>query len=213
MKTAGCLRGGRKIWALAENIQDDHRFEIGGDIVGRMLLLATSYDRSINTIIEQTSVCVVCGNTLRMAYGRESGSRITVPHLSRFDAAAVKEEMLLDDSWDGFTEGLTRLAEANITEGAAREYFTDVFYPDPEAVNEKARERRVDQIYGHYLDSPGQDLPSRAGTMWGAVNAVTYYADHEVKSRDEDIRRDKAWFGSGAKLKDRAFERALEMVS
>jgi hypothetical protein len=49
-------------------------------------------------------------------------------------------------------------------------------------------------------------------TLWGAVNAVTYYADH-VRSGTAGERLDSAWFGTGYLLKERAWAKADVLVS
>jgi len=42
---------------------------------------------------------------------------------------------------------------------------------------------------------------------------VTYYADHQRKSNNQSERLDSAWFGTGALLKDKAWNTAMEMFS
>jgi hypothetical protein len=49
-------------------------------------------------------------------------------------------------------------------------------------------------------------------TLWGAVNAVTQYIDHE-RGKHRDTSLDAAWFGGGAQLKDRAFAMAQEILT
>lgn len=60
------------------------------------------------------------------------------------------------------------------------------------------------------LEGPGQHLASRKDTLWGAVNGVTYYVDHE-RGRTADSTLDQAWFGQGAALKADAIEVAYDM--
>jgi hypothetical protein len=50
-----------------------------------------------------------------------------------------------------------------------------------------------------------------AGTLWGAVNAVTYYADH-VRAGSVAERLDSAWFGAGNTLKERAWAEAEDLM-
>lgn len=61
------------------------------------------------------------------------------------------------------------------------------------------------------VSSPGSKLPERDGTLWGAVNGVTYHVDHE-RGRNQDNRLDGAWFGDGARLKRDAVRVALEIA-
>jgi len=57
--------------------------------------------------------------------------------------------------------------------------------------------------------APGNSMTSATGTLWGALNVVTYYADHVRTGRD---RLDSAWFGRGAGLKEKAWEKAIKLI-
>lgn len=61
------------------------------------------------------------------------------------------------------------------------------------------------------LTSPGSDLPTAKDTLWGAVNGVTYYVDHE-RGRSQDNRLSGAWFGTGDTMKRDAVKVALDMA-
>jgi len=58
--------------------------------------------------------------------------------------------------------------------------------------------------------APGQDLEPADMTAWGLLNAVIYTVDHRL-GRNQDSRLRLAWFGPNAKIKQRAFELALEL--
>jgi Domain of unknown function (DUF932) len=77
----------------------------------------------------------------------------------------------------------------------------------------KKKERRVyASIMSLYQHAPGQELDTANGTLWGAVNAVSYYVDH-VRSGGPGDRLDNAWFGAGSALKDKAWLAASELLS
>lgn len=100
LETAGSLKGGRKLWALAKTGQD--LVLKGGDLVKSYLLLATSCDGTLCTTAQFTSVRVVCNNTLQVAVGNQTGA-IKVPHSIQFDASAVKQALGLGISqWGPF---------------------------------------------------------------------------------------------------------------
>lgn len=61
------------------------------------------------------------------------------------------------------------------------------------------------------LVSPGSDLESAKNTLWGAVNGVTHYVDHE-RGRTADARLSQGWYGVGDALKTDAMQIALEMA-
>lgn len=59
----------------------------------------------------------------------------------------------------------------------------------------------------------GADMASAAGTAWGLLNSVTEYVDHARRARSDDHRRDAAWFGTGAALKQKAWDEAVRMIA
>lgn len=214
METAGALTDGRKIWALAK-AKDEIRLG-NEDVVGRYLLLATSYDLSIETLVQQTSIRVVCQNTLGMSLSNSKG-RMTVNHRQLFEGDKVKQQMVLDDNWSAFSEKVNLLAGKKVDRDVAREYFLHVLFSDEvrssPAFSAKAATKRVEEMLAVYDEAPGQKLASAEGTAWGLVNAVTYFVDHKAKSRKGQAGRlDKAWFGEGATMKGRAMTLASAMV-
>ena len=54
---------------------------------------------------------------------------------------------------------------------------------------------------------------SASGTAWGLVNGVTEFIDHHRRARSEDHRRDAAWFGAGAAVKQKAWDEAMKLVA
>ncbi|WP_439510088.1 DUF932 domain-containing protein, partial [Marinimicrobium koreense] len=87
LETAGVLKGGRKLWALARTGQSTTLK--GKDTTKGYVLLATACDGTMATTAQFTSVRVVCNNTLAVALGSGAGA-VKVPHRSVFDAEAVK---------------------------------------------------------------------------------------------------------------------------
>lgn len=68
LETAGVLKQGRKFWALARTGQSS--VLAGNDVVNGYVLLATSCDGSLVTVVTPTTVRVVCNNTLSVAVNR-----------------------------------------------------------------------------------------------------------------------------------------------
>ena len=215
LETAGALKDGRKIWALARTGQSATLK--GKDDVRGYILLATACDGSLATTAQFTSVRVVCNNTLQIALDDSMGA-VKVPHRSRFEAQAVKRQLgIATSSWDAFMVRMKALSERKVSDAAAEKFLRRVLtYPtansidrDALAVNERAI-KAVGQLYAGR--GKGADLTSASGTAWGLLNAVTEYVDHYRRARSDDNRRDSAWFGSGATLKGRAWDEALKLV-
>src|SRR5579863_4030540 len=215
LETAGVLKDGKKLWALARTGQNATLK--GRDRVNGYLLLATACDGSLATTAQFTSVRVVCNNTLAIALGDSTGA-VKVPHRSQFDAQAVKRQLgIAISSWDGFMARMKALSECKVNDTAADAFFRRVLtYPTSStnmqvpATNDSAIKTVQELFAGR---GKGADMASAAATAWGLVNAITEFADHHRRARSEDHRRDAAWFGTGATLKQKAFEEAMRLVA
>lgn len=215
LETAGVLKEGRKFWALAKT---GHTGMLKGkDHVKGYLLLATACDGTLATTAQFTSVRVVCNNTLAIALGDGTGV-VKVPHRSQFDAAAVKRQLgIAVSSWDAFMVRTKAMAERKVTDFAADTFFRRVLTytvtnpgeRDGMTVNERAV-RAVGELYAGR--GKGAQLPSASGTAWGLLNSITEYVDHHRRARSDDHRRDAAWFGQGALIKQKAWDEALKLV-
>lgn len=215
LETAGVLKEGKKIWALARTGQSVSLK--GRDKVNGYLLLATACDGTLATTAQFTSVRVVCNNTLAIALGDSTGA-VKVPHRSQFDASAVKRQLgIAISSWDGFMARMKALSERKVTPASAEGYFQRVLtYPvggtsgSAPTTNDSAIKTVMSLYTGH---GKGALLPSASGTAWGLLNSVTEFVDHQRRARSDDHRRDAAWFGSGATLKQRAWDEAVKLIA
>lgn len=220
LEVVGALKGGRKVWALANthhavNLRDS-------DTVKGYLLLATSYDGTMATNARFTSVRVVCNNTLSVAV---NGSRadVTVPHSTAFNADKVKLELGIGDAWVEFSERSRDMTQRIVTRDETVRFLLDAYLglADDEKIkeyqsdekNKKSGEKLMERLTNALFNSPGATMASARGTLWGALNAVTYDVDHALPSRSVDNRLNKAWFGQGEAIKRRAWDRALKMVA
>lgn len=215
LETAGVLRDGKKFWALAKTGQTG--VLKGKDKVDGYLLLATACDGTLATTAQFTSIRVVCNNTLAIALGESQGA-VKVPHRSQFDAQAVKRQLgITISSWDAFMVRTKALAERKVTDTAAEAFLRRVLtYPSANpadrtvpVVNERAI-KAVGELYAGR--GKGAQLASASGTAWGLINSITEYVDHHRRARSDDHRRDAAWFGQGATIKQKAWDEALKLV-
>lgn len=216
LETAGVLKDGKKLWALARTGQSVALK--GKDTVNGYLLLATACDGTLATTAQFTSVRVVCNNTLQIALGDSVGA-VKVPHRSQFDAQAVKRQLgIAISSWDGFMARMKALSERKVSDAIAEKFLRRVLTYSPTktsdrdaiTVNERAI-KAIDQLYAGR--GKGADLASASGTAWGLLNAVTEYTDHHRRARSDGHRRDAAWFGAGATIKQRAWDEAMKLVA
>ncbi len=212
MHTVGSLREGRRIWALAK--AKDGLYDLAGDKIGRYLLLATSYDKTMATFVQQTSIRVVCNNTLTAAFmagGKRVDPVIRVSHHGKFDASKVRAQMLFDGQWVGFTQSIERWAARKVDRTEQDQFFRAVLeLPELAAADVKkqaAQDKKLAQMDEIVQGAPGQQLESAKDTAWGLVNAVTFLVDHGT-GKNPDVRMDQAWFGQRRYMKRRAMEQA-----
>lgn len=216
LETAGVLKEGRKLWALAKTGQET--VLKGGDTVQGYLLLATACDGTLATTAQFTSIRVVCNNTLAIALA-DGTSAVKVPHRIQFNPQAVKQQLgIAISSWDRFMVRMRALADRKVRPAQAHDFFRRLLdmptLAKTPASASQPNDRALRAIQALYDGKGmGADLPSASNTAWGLVNAVTQYADHERRARSADHRHDSSWFGAGAALKQRAWEEALKLVA
>lgn len=215
LETAGALNGGRKVWALAKTGKTETADGNGGDEIAAYVLLATSCDKTLATTAAFTSIRVVCQNTLFFAIDDiKTGKRpqVKVPHNFSFDPKRVKIKLgLIDEAWDAFMKKVKKMATRPMEKEEASSFIEALFgKKDDKPLSSKAQ-REYETILSLFSSAPGQDLATAKDTLWGAVNAVTYYTDH-VRGRTAGDRMDSAWFGTGCALKDRTWKEACLLL-
>ena len=221
METAGVLKGGRKVWALART--GKQAVLKGSDTVNGYLLFATSCDGTLATSVTPTTVRVVCNNTLTVALDGSS-QVIRVPHNTSFDADAVKRHLgIAIGQWDDFIYRMKTLADRKVKNSEVLRYIEEVLYGADHA-NQPAETkadlhtaprawaaRKVLELYEG--KGRGAELAAAKGTSWGLLSAMTEYVDHERRARSREYRLDSAWFGQGAVIKQRALDHAISLTA
>lgn len=212
LETAGVLKGGKKLWALAKTGQETQLR--GGDKVKAYLLLATSCDGTLCTTAQFTSVRVVCNNTLQLAVGDTNGA-VKVPHSTQFDPQQVKQALGLGlSSWDRFVADMKLLASRPIHKFEAMNFLVEVLGNSALPIADQPNPKSLQNVYELYAGKGmGAELSSAQGTAWGLLNAVTEYVDHQRRARNQDYRLDSAWFGPGAAIKAKAYQEALKLAA
>lgn len=212
LETAGILKNGRKIWALARTGQSSTIK--GRDVSNGYVLLATACDGSLATTAQFTSIRVVCNNTLAIALSGNNGA-IKVPHSTAFDPQSVKQQLGISVStWDTFMYRMKGLSERKVKSKEVQSFYLQVFTDQRKTssgpTNERAMKKVIALFDGH---GKGAELASSKGTALGLLNSVTEFIDHERRARSTDHRLESAWFGQGAHLKQRALDQALLMIA
>ena len=223
LETAGVLKGGRKMWALARTGQSATLK--GGDVSNGYLLLATACDGTLATTAQFTSIRVVCNNTLAISLANGSGGVVKVPHSTSFDGDRVKQQLGVSvKQWDEHMYQMKQLSQRRVTQAQAANYLNRVFNDqdndiilfnrakkEKDAVpNAKAMNQVMSMFNGQ---GRGAGLDAARDTAYGLLCAMTEFVDHERRAMSTDHRLDSAWFGAGAKLKDKSLEEAFALIA
>jgi phage/plasmid-like protein (TIGR03299 family) len=212
LETAGVLKGGRKIWALARTGQSSTLK--GNDVNNAYVLLATACDGTLATTAQFTSIRVVCNNTLAVALEACNGA-VKVRHNTSFDPQSVKRQLGISVStWNSFMYQMKSLSERKVKTHEAMNYLSRVFSDERKVSSGNTSDRNMAKVMalfdGH---GRGAELASAKGTAFGLLNSVTEFVDHERRARSTDHRLESAWFGQGATLKESALEQALILIA
>lgn len=212
METAGSLKDGKIVWALAK-VKESFDLFGGKDRVDAYLHFTNphSYGQSID--VRFTPIRVVCNNTLTLSLNTKSKNMVKVSHRREFDADMVKEALgVAKHKLDKYKEMAQLLSKKRYNDENVVDYFKRIFpvltrKQDSEKVLSKSAERALDII--KYDSQPGAEFGK--GTWWEAFNAVTYMTDHEI-GRSVDSRLTSAWYGANKNLKTKALETAVEFA-
>jgi phage/plasmid-like protein (TIGR03299 family) len=222
LETAGSLNHGKNVWALARiNALD---FTLNGnsnDKVNNYMLLNHPHQWGKALSIMFTSIRVVCCNTLTMALasGKEKFSAMHVQEfgtdtIRRAEEALGIAELICAD----YKDNVILLSKVKAERAQVTDYIARLFQPD--MYKEKPTEdtilspldfnRRAGRVFDLLNVAPGNELSTAKGTWWGALNAITYYVDHDAGQGDRNIALHNAWFGQRAGIKRVAYNLAVE---
>lgn len=208
IETAGSLRNGRVVWALAHAGETEY---LKNDPIQKYLLFSNTFtgERCIEVLF--TDVRVVCNNTLTAALNHSSNT-YRVRHLAgaeqrlrqiedalaiRFknDAAMTEAMHILIKREMSEKEMQSVLRVILKKEKKAEERAEESNYDDPNALitgvipnadEELAAEESVSSYVKRVMadimelveTGAGTDIPGVKGTAYGLLNAVTEYSDH-----------------------------------
>jgi len=205
MDTAGSLKDGQIVWALAD-VKDG--FELfGGDKVRGYLLFSNPHQYGKSLDIKFVMERVVCNNTLAVALTEKGQPSVKINHRRKFDADRVKEILGIGhNKTEKFREAGEFLGSKRYTKENLVTFFGEVFGTKEDGT----LTRTASQAMLAVEDQPGANFAP--GTFWNVFNAVTFATDH-LMGREDDTRLASAVFGSNAAKKLKALDLAVEMAN
>ena len=214
MHTAGSLKGGQMVWALAKVKESFDLF--GGDQVDSYFLFSNPhmYGKSID--IRFTPIRVVCNNTLSLSLEQQAEKSVKVGHRVEFNADEVKTALgIASEKLATYKEAAEFLGKKRYTADALIEYYNTVF---PRTADKRVQDKKLSidtlsrnatMAYDALEVQPGAKYAE--GSWWQAFNSVTFVTDH-LQGRNEDNRLYSSWFGGNQRRKGEALKTAIEFA-
>ena len=212
MHTAGSLKGGQVVWALAKVKESFELFN--GDEIESFLLFTNPHRFGQCIDVRFTPIRVVCNNTITLALNQQAERAYKQNHRSEFDASQVKEALgIATDKLAKYKEMASFLGAKRYTEEKLKQYFNGVFpvlaYDKEKGPQRKELSKSATRALEVIDTQPGAEFAR--GSWWQAFNAVTYLVDHEI-GKSADSRLTSAWFGPNKNVKLKALETAVEFA-
>lgn len=212
MHTAGSLRDGQIVWALAKVKESFDLFK--GDQVDSFLLFTNPHRFGQCIDVRFTPIRVVCNNTLTLSLEQKTKNAVKTSHRTVFDAENVKEQLgIATNKLQKYKEMAAFLGSKRYTKDSLKEYFSNVFpilvYNKEKGPQRKDLSKSATRALEVIDTQPGAEFAK--GSWWQAFNTVTYLTDHEI-GKTVDSRLTSAWFGPNKNLKIKALETAVEMA-
>jgi phage/plasmid-like protein (TIGR03299 family) len=209
MHTAGSLKNGKVVWALAKVKESFDLFK--GDQVDSYLLFTNPHQFGKSIDIRFTPIRVVCNNTLTLSLNQKAEMQFNMSHRNVFDANQAKLALgIAKDKLDQYKEMAQFLGTRFYKSDSLINYFNSVF---PMTSNAKGDEAKISKNAKACLEvmesQPGANFAR--GSWWQAFNAVTYLCDHHL-GRDQDTRVYNSWYGTTRDKKIKALENAVEFA-
>lgn len=211
MHTAGSLKGGRQVWALAK-IKDSFFDLFGGDRTEGYLLFSNPHQFGKAIDVRFTAVRVVCNNTLTLSLDTATKNSVSINHRAVFDSAKVKETLgIATGKLDKYKEMAAFLGSKQYSDENIVEYFNRVFpmTSGTKASEGKLASRAARKAFDVIETQPGAEYAE--GSFWQLYNSATFLMDHKL-GRSADNRMNSAWFGGNRERKVKALNIALEMA-
>ena len=206
METAGSLRDGRLVWALAKTTEEFRVF--GDDVIRGYFLFSNPHQYGQSASFGGTSIRVVCANTHSWALQSGLDNKITVSHRKPFVVEYVNEALAgLRHRLDEFQQTAELLGSVQYTDEKLKGYFSEMFPFTGKTDTETKLSRNAEEALKVIETQPGAKFAPNS--WWQAYNAYTYMTDHVVGNTDAN-RLDSAMFGYHRRTKIKALDRAVE---
>ena len=190
MHTAGSLKDGQMVWALAK-VKDS--FDLfGGDTVESYLLFSNPHQYGKSIDVRFTPIRVVCNNTLSLSLSMQAERQVKVGHRVEFNPGEVKEALgIASEKLATYREMAEYLGSKRFSMDKLIEYYNTVY---PRTSDKRVQDKKLSvetlsrnakECLNVLETQPGAEFAE--GSWWQAYNSVTFVTDH-VQGRNADNR-------------------------
>lgn len=214
--TAGALGDGEKIWILAQTPQNIVEI-VKGDPIEMYLLFSNSHDGSSSVEGRDTTITVVCQNTLNAAVGKTAAA-LKIRHTSsvqerlKIASGILKAHVEHKKDW---IEAMKYLAKHPITDDLIQRFEDEMFGnlgETPEGRGRTILNTKLEQFEYLLVKGKGTEIKGRVGNLYGLVQAYTEYTDWFSQVKGTEDRTNAIVFNNGAKQKSKALDFALVLA-
>ena len=216
-ETAGALGMGEKIFITAK--MPDVIKVSSKDIIEKYIFLTTTHDGSGSIMAAFTPIRIVCNNTLNMAL-RNHSNAVFIKHTANAEqklqeaariiaiTATTSEQLeTLFKKW-----ARVRITDAELLKlislamAPSKEVFTAIVEGDKIQDFSSQFTNTVNDIFAYSQTSETQLMPTTAGTLFGAYNAITGYYQNVKEYKTADAKLNSIMFGAGLDRTKSAFD-------
>lgn len=206
LETAGVLDGGRKVWILGALVNHQALEVRKGDEVRNYVLFANGHDGSLSLTIGNTTVRVVCQNTLSAA--THEGSMYKFRHIKGMNEKVEKWANIVAGLGQAFEKDIELFRQLDSTKVRGTKdivnYTAAVF---GKAEREQQKKDKISRRLQSMLDAfENEQAGSRAETHWDLYNALTYHVSHNSYDNLDSLA-----FGNRQKTLQRGLDVATVM--
>jgi len=206
----GMADNGAKVYAYAD-LETEVRL-VGNDVGSKKLLLIDSRDGSIGFTKLPFFERLICFNQLKAAGSKFGKSSHRHTKSFSFDDVARDLEVY-NNNFDSMFVSLNKLAKESISSGEALTVLYDLHVPVDKNIDDVGTRtlNNIIAMHDKFMGAGiGSNMPEARGTMYGLLNAVTEFYDHDA-GRNENTRFKSKTIGSGASKKTEALN-CLEAI-
>ena len=216
-QSAGALGKGEKIWL---SVKLPEVCVVGNDdIAEHYFFLSNSHDGSRSVELGFTNIFIVCENTMKMALSSAKKKK-RVRHTASVNTKLIEAADLM---------GITRqrvqqlqktynaMSKVDIKDTQLRRFIEIAMKPEAEYISKDEFSTRfkniVDNVYAYSVGDSAQQLETRKGTLFGALNGVTGYYNNVITYDTPEKKLNSIMFGNTQVVQQRAFDLALSVLT